>query len=78
MADQQIRIKTNKMREMVIQACYEWRAAETDLSERQLGVLSNTLTELVSAESKQANSLCQLRIVVDNLREEEKSLGLLG
>jgi len=71
------RIRINEMRETVIRACYELRAAEVDLSARRLGKRSNTPIELDHAVFRESKAARQLRIEIDRLHREEKILGLI-
>ena len=68
------RIKVNRMREEVVQACYTWRAAEVHHSGCILGMrrgdLSDAAIKVRCAES-------DMVLKIDALHREEKSLGLI-
>jgi len=68
------RVKINRMREAVIKAAYEWRAAEIHHSACILGVRQG---ELGPAAREVERTTSNLRVEIDDLHQEEKSLGLI-
>ncbi len=68
------RVNVDKMREAVIKAAYEWRAAEIHHSACILGIRQD---ELGPAHRRVERTTSNLRVEIDDLHQEEKSLGLI-
>jgi hypothetical protein len=67
------RINVNRLREEVIKACYEWRAADYLNDACAFFVGRDTTVAQENADQR----LLTLRIKIDALRREEESLGLI-
>ncbi len=68
------RIRINRLQEEVIQAAYDWRVADVHHAVCVIGVRSDDLTE---TQERADRLLSILRLKIDNLHREEKSLGLI-
>ena len=68
------RIRINRLQEEVILAAYKWRSADVHAAACRLGIRDGDHTE---TREKADRRLSTLRIKIDNLHREEKSLGLL-
>ncbi len=68
------RINVDRLREMVIQAAYEWRSAEVHHGCCILGIRQG---ELGPAHKRVECATSDLRIKIDALHREENSLGLI-
>jgi hypothetical protein len=68
------RIRLNRLQEEAIQAAYEWRAADVHAAACRLGIRNGDCT----VTRKEAGRLLSvLRVKIDILHHEEKSLGLI-
>ena len=68
------RIRLNRLQEEVIQAAYDWRSADVHAAACRLGIRDGDRTE---TRKEAGRRLVVLRIKIDNLHREEKSLGLI-
>lgn len=68
------RIKINQLREKVIFAAYDWRSNDVHHSACVLGLRQS---DTLQAFDDQQRALTHLAIAIDNLHQEEKSLGLV-
>jgi len=67
------RINVDRLREVMVKACYEWRAAE---AHHEACILD--MGEGIGMAARQVQRAeATLRITIDGLYQEEKSLGLI-